>query len=285
VEAHRAEIERLMQAWREGQNEAESADEVWRHLESLTGEYSRELCEMLRLVLEPTLATRLQGGYRTGKRIDMKKVIPYIASDFRKDRIWMRRTKPSKRQYQIMVALDGSKSMQENGAGQLALEALVLISRALARLEVGEIGVVRFGEDVDLVHPFESPFSDAAGARMIQKFDFVDEQTDVLKFMAAAVPMLENARNSGSGNGVERVQIVFVISDAVFSNREACREWVSAAAAKNQLIVFIIVDNAKAGASVLERKSFQFNEEGKMNKVKAVGFGLGAGLGWSGVVP
>ena len=98
-----------------------------------------------------------------------------------------------------MVAVDGSKSMQENGAGQLALEALVLISRALARLEVGEIGVVRFGEDVQLVHPFGSPFSDAAGARIIQKFDFVDENTDVLKFMAAAVPMLENARNSGGG--------------------------------------------------------------------------------------
>jgi len=266
VETHRQEIDRLMQAWREGQNEAESADDVWRHFESLTGEYSRELCEMLRLVLEPTLATRLQGGYRTGKRIDMKKVIPYIASDFRKDRIWMRRTKPSKRQYQVMVAVDGSKSMQENGAGQLALEALVLISRALARLEVGEIGVVRFGEDVDLVHPFEQPFSDAAGAKIIQKFDFTDENTDVLKFMSAAVPMLDNARNSGGG-GTERVQIVFVISDAVFSNREACREWVSAAAAKNQLIVFIIVDNSKPGASVLERKSFQFNEAGAMQKV------------------
>jgi len=267
VAAHRSEMERLMQAWRDGQQEAESADEAWRHLEALTGEYSRELCEMLRLVLEPTLATRLQGGYRTGKRIDMKKVIPYIASDFRKDRIWMRRTKPSKRQYQIMVAVDGSKSMQENGAGQLALEALVLISRALARLEVGEIGVVRFGEEVQLVHPFEQPFSDAAGARIIQKFDFVDENTDVLKFMAAAVPMLENARNSGSGGGAERVQIVFVISDAVFSNREACREWVSAAAAKNQLIVFIIIDNDKPGNSVLERKSFQFSEEGSMKKV------------------
>ena len=30
----------------------------------------------------------------------MRKVIPYIASGYRKDKIWLRRTKPSKRQYQ-----------------------------------------------------------------------------------------------------------------------------------------------------------------------------------------
>lgn len=142
LEEQRAEIERLMQQCREGQASAETSDDIWRNLESLTGEYSRELCEMLRLVLEPTLATRLQGGYRTGKRIDMKKVIPYIASDFRKDRIWMRRTKPSKRTYQVMVAVDSSRSMQQNHAGQLALEALVLISRALARLEVGDFAAL-----------------------------------------------------------------------------------------------------------------------------------------------
>lgn len=33
-----------------------------------------ELAEQLRLILEPTLASRLAGDYRTGKRINMKKV-------------------------------------------------------------------------------------------------------------------------------------------------------------------------------------------------------------------
>ena len=41
--------------------------------------------------------------------------------------------------------MDDSKSMGENGCGTFALEALTLICRAMARLEVGELGVVRFG--------------------------------------------------------------------------------------------------------------------------------------------
>lgn len=36
-----------------------------------------------------------------GKRINMKKVIAFIASHFRRDKIWMRRTHPDKRKYQV----------------------------------------------------------------------------------------------------------------------------------------------------------------------------------------
>src|SRR4051812_4794878 len=83
--------------------------ELWKKFHYATAELSQELCEQLRLILEPTLATKLKGDYRTGKRINMKKVIPYIASDFKKDKIWLRRTQPSKRQYQIMLAIDDSE--------------------------------------------------------------------------------------------------------------------------------------------------------------------------------
>jgi midasin (ATPase involved in ribosome maturation) len=52
-----------------------------------------------------------QGDYRSGKRIDMRKVIPYIASNFRKDKIWLRRTKPHSREYLVLLALDDSESV------------------------------------------------------------------------------------------------------------------------------------------------------------------------------
>ena len=52
-------------------------------LTSMTSEASSRLCEQLRLILEPTLATKLK-DYRTGKRINMRKIIPYIASSLKK---------------------------------------------------------------------------------------------------------------------------------------------------------------------------------------------------------
>ena len=66
----------------------------------------------------------------------VSQVIPYIASQFRKDEIWLRRTRPSKRQYQVMLAIDDSQSMADNRAGQLACEALVTICKAMSKLEV-----------------------------------------------------------------------------------------------------------------------------------------------------
>jgi hypothetical protein len=74
--------------------------QVWGRCEALTAGLSSELAEQLRLVLEPQLASKMAGEYRTGKRISMKRVIAYIASHFRKDKIWLRRTRPDKRKYQ-----------------------------------------------------------------------------------------------------------------------------------------------------------------------------------------
>lgn len=99
----------------------------WHDLESKTLSLSQELCEQLRLILEPTQAARLKGDYKTGKRLNMRKVIPYIASGFRKDKIWLRRTQPSKREYQILLALDDSSSMLDNKSKQVK-EIFLLIN-------------------------------------------------------------------------------------------------------------------------------------------------------------
>jgi len=45
----------------------------------VTQDLSQELCEQLRLILEPTLASKMRGDYRTGKRINMKKVAVPLA--------------------------------------------------------------------------------------------------------------------------------------------------------------------------------------------------------------
>lgn len=55
----------------------------------------------------------------------MRKVIPYIASQFRKDKIWLRRTKPSKRDYQICLAVDDSSSMVDNHSKQVRFKRMI----------------------------------------------------------------------------------------------------------------------------------------------------------------
>lgn len=48
---------------------------LWQSISNKMLPSARELCEQLRLILEPTKCTRLKGDYRTGRRINMKKVM------------------------------------------------------------------------------------------------------------------------------------------------------------------------------------------------------------------
>ena len=75
----------------------------WMKLGHETTELTQNLTEQLRLILEATRATRFKGDYKSGKRINMRKVIPFIASNYRKDKIWLRRTKPSKRSVNLRM--------------------------------------------------------------------------------------------------------------------------------------------------------------------------------------
>ena len=75
---------------------------------------------------------------------------------------------------QVVVAVDDSRSMGENGCGSFALEAVTLICRAMARLEVGEMGVVSYGGSNSILplHPLEKPFSDANGPAIMAQMKF-----------------------------------------------------------------------------------------------------------------
>jgi midasin (ATPase involved in ribosome maturation) len=52
---------------------------------------SHQLCEQLRLILEPTKAAKLQGDFRTGKRLNMRKITYYIAFQFKRDNVMKER--------------------------------------------------------------------------------------------------------------------------------------------------------------------------------------------------
>ncbi|KAG2860071.1 Midasin [Phytophthora cactorum] len=277
VAALRDELDSFIASW-SSQSEQERGADLWAKYTALTAGASQRLCEQLRLVLEPMLRAKLEGDFRTGKRINMRKVIPYIASQFRKDKIWLRRTRPSKRQYQVMLAIDDSESMADNHAGRLALEALATLCKGMTQLEVGELSVVKFGQDLELLHAFDTPFTDDAGSRLIGRFGFQQKKTNMVQTLDTILQLLETAKQSSaaSSSTVEFTQIVFLISDGRFDSdgRVRIRKLIETALERQQLIVLLIVDQGAADSesapnqqtSILDTQSVTF-EKGKVHMV------------------
>jgi midasin len=244
------------------------ARQQWTHYEALTRDLSLSLTEQLRLILAPTLATKMRGDFRTGKRLNIKRIIPYIASQYKRDKIWMRRSVPSKRSYQIMLAVDDSKSMGESGSGSLAFETLVMVSKSLSMLEVGEICVVGFGENVNVAHDFDTPFGSDAGPKVFQHFGFEQKRTDVTKLVRESIELFRAARAKASGSPADLWQMELIISDGVCdsSEHEPIRRLLREALEERIMMVFVIVDdvrNKKKGESVMDLKEAKFvkNEE------------------------
>lgn len=203
---------------------------------------ARELCEQLRLILEPTKCTRLKGDYRTGRRINMKKIIPYIASQFRKDKIWLRRTKPAQRDYKITIAIDDSKSMHHNNSKTLTLEAISLVSQALTLLESGRLSIVSFGEAPQIILNHTEQFD---GPRLVNALNFAQDKTKIaglLNFIRTA-----NAEESGTGgdNGLFE-NLLLILSDGrnIFSEgAQNVKNAIKLARLQRIFLVYIIIDN------------------------------------------
>ena len=203
---------------------------------------SQVLAEQLRLILEPTKATRFRGDFRTGKKLNIRRIIPYIASGGRKDKIWMRRTVPSKRAYQIMLALDDSKSMVESDSVSPALQSLALISKALAIVEAGELCVVAFGEDCRVVLDFGTPFTYETQNLLKKSFTFTQSRTDIRALIEATVSHFRKARSKASNSESHLWQLQLIISDGICEEHEAVRKLLYQAEQERIMIVFIIMD-------------------------------------------
>jgi midasin len=222
----------------------DTARALWLTHESATHSLSQQLTEHLRLILAPTLATKLRGDFRTGKRLNLKRIIPYIASGYKRDKIWLRRSQPSKRSYQVMIALDDSKSMAESGASSLALKTLTLVTRSLAMLEVGEVSVVGFGDQVNVAHDFDKPFTSEAGVRVFEQFGFDASKTNVRGLVDRSLELFKDARSMGSSSAGEDLwQLMLIVSDGICDSHAEIQRLVRKAHEDRVMIVFIIIDS------------------------------------------
>jgi midasin len=177
----------------------------------------------------------------------------------------MRRAIPTKRAYQILLCVDDSRSMGETTSGNLALESLVMVSRALAMLEAGQVGVMGFGADVFTAHELTEPFaSHDAGAKVLQRFSFEQDRTDIGLLIRKTIDQFRLARLQGSGGrGSEDLwQLALILSDGLTpsSAHERIRRLLREAMEERIMVVFIIMDDSgkKQGDSVLELKEARF---------------------------
>ncbi|CAB3406562.1 unnamed protein product [Caenorhabditis bovis] len=229
----------------------EDADEQWAAMSRIVGVLAAELAENLRLILEPQRANKMQGDYRSGKRLNMRRLIPYIASDYRKDRIWMRRTKRAQREYQIMIAVDDSGSMNENGIHQVTCESVCIVEDALRRCDAGSVSVCSFGASVDTIIPFGEA-SGSSSVQMLKKLTFSQNKTDLLLLLKTAKRELDNIRTATSE------QMLIIISDGrgtLSQGADKVRALYSAL--HGVTVLFVILDSGKKSIEDLSVASFK----------------------------
>ncbi len=179
---------------------------------------------------------------------------PFIASDFAKDKIWLRRTKPSSREYQVMLAIDDSRSMSESRSAHLAYQTLALVTGALSRLEVGDVSICRFGEDVDSLHDFgKGSFNDQNGAHVIDRLGFQQKKTNVLKLVEQSLETLAEARagrsSSSASQGGDLWQLEIIISDGICQDHAKLRSLLRRAAEQRVMLVFVVIDSLQPAPS------------------------------------
>eukprot|EP01053_Blabericola_migrator_P006909 Blabericola_migrator_1__6908@NODE_34_length_18107_cov_55_154712_g30_i0_p1_GENE_NODE_34_length_18107_cov_55_154712_g30_i0NODE_34_length_18107_cov_55_154712_g30_i0_p1_ORF_typecomplete_len4590_score980_41AAA_5/PF07728_14/2_4e09AAA_5/PF07728_14/1_1e06AAA_5/PF07728_14/7_8e15AAA_5/PF07728_14/1_6e33AAA_5/PF07728_14/2e11AAA_5/PF07728_14/9_7e22AAA_5/PF07728_14/9_3e34AAA_5/PF07728_14/1_9e16AAA_3/PF07726_11/0_015AAA_3/PF07726_11/1_4AAA_3/PF07726_11/3_3e17AAA_3/PF07726_11/0_00028AAA_3/PF07726_11/0_0056AAA_3 len=188
----------------------------WPEMMRQASQVSGQLSESLRMVLEPTKRGRYEGYFKSGKRLGMRQVMAYVASEYKRDKIWLRRTKLSKRQYEVILAVDNSASMRKNNAHVQALTSTLAIALALKQLEAGEVSVMTYGgketTDVsarDLLAPSE------AQTKLDQVFSFTQAARNgfeiVLPNLLTSVSERFESQSSDSN------KLLIILTDGKFS--------------------------------------------------------------------
>ncbi|KAF7683284.1 Midasin [Astathelohania contejeani] len=108
---------------------------------------SARLAMQLRTILEPNRVCKYGGEYKSGKKLNLRRLVAYIASEYRRDRIWQRRIRRAKPNYIIRIFIDNSKSMFNISLIEALFRTLKLITEALGTLGL-EYELYSFGSGV-----------------------------------------------------------------------------------------------------------------------------------------
>jgi midasin len=242
------------------QHRLQVAQELWKAYLEATADYAFTLSEQLRLILAPTKATKLTGDFKTGKRLNMRKIIPFIASDYLKDKIWLRRNLAQKREYQVLLSIDDSKSMLESKNMLLAYKSLALVCSALDKLEVGQIGVMKFGKEIELLKGFEGDtIREDQGGKILERLQFQQKGTDVCAMLQSSYKVMTQARiNQSTSTSSQLWQLQIIISDGICQDHAKLQTLLRRASEERIMLVFVILDSLQQNSSILTMNSVQY---------------------------
>ena len=163
-----------------------------------------------------------------------------------------------------MIAVDDSESMQKSQAGDMALRALATLANGMSQLEIGQLGIASYGDDMRLLHPFNIPFTSESGVNIVQNFKFNAKRTRTALCVESSIAALVGASSVSSS-----MQLVFMISDGRIErdSRSKLRRLIRQMAESNMLMVMIIVEgeengsSSKSSESILNMKEVSFVNE------------------------
>ncbi|KAF9764267.1 Midasin [Nosema granulosis] len=108
---------------------------------------SHKLTLLLRSIFESNRYNKYKGDYKAGKKLNMKKIIPYIASEYRKDKIWMKRRKSDKKDYVVRLFVDNSKSMYSQSMVDTLFVTFSRLSNSFKALGI-PVEIYKFGNEL-----------------------------------------------------------------------------------------------------------------------------------------
>ena len=230
-----------------------------------------KLSSLLKTILTPNLQTKLIGNYKTGKRLNMKKIISFIASNYRQDKIWLRRTLPYNRDYYITISIDNSLSMKQNNIGYYALQSMLILIKSLQKVGIDNLSLFGITDDCIELYDYnveKSMINNEKIKNILNYFKFNFESKNsfdfsMQNFLAKNIQKIEN--NTINDRNKLKYNINFIISDGRF-NKNNVKGLTAVAKEKGILYVFIIIDRYKFEDknSILNTMTVKYDEKGEI---------------------
>ena len=231
-----------------------------------------KLTSLLKLILTPNLQSKLVGNYKTGKRLNMKKIISFIASNYRQDKIWLRRTLPYNRDYYITISIDNSLSMKQNNIGFYALQSMLILIKSLQKVGIDNLSLNAITDDCVELYDYnreKNMLNNDKIKKIINFFKFNFESKNsfdyyMRNFLNKSIQNIEN--NTINDKNKLKYNINFIISDGRF-NKNNVKGLTAISKEKGILYVFIIIDRYKFEDknSILNTMTVKYNEKGDID--------------------